>query len=150
MSIALLFCSGKEECFCFINAGGMEQLVYVLRSGMQSSRAITLLLLGVIEQATRYSIGCEGFLGWWPREDETIPSASSDGYNQLLKLILQKPRHDIASLVTYVLHRLRFYEVVSRFEVPCICFVLEFFLGNMALNHKHFPIHYNKRIRSNT
>ena len=95
----------------------MDQLAYLFNHDMQKSIAITLLLLGVIERATRHSVGCEGFLGWWPREDENIPSGTSNGYSHLLKLLLQKPRHDVASLATYVLHRLRFYEVVSRYEV---------------------------------
>ncbi|KAA8516811.1 hypothetical protein F0562_017079 [Nyssa sinensis] len=91
------------------------------------SSAVTLMLLGVVEQATRNSIGCEGFLGWWPREDENVPSGTSEGYNQLLKLLLQKQRHDVASLATYVLHRLRFYEVASRYE----CAVLSV-LGDLS------------------
>lgn len=115
--MALFLCSSKESCFHFVNCGGMDQLAYLFDHDMQKSSAVTLLLLGVIEQATRHSVGCEGFLGWWPREDENIPSGTSDGYSHLLKLLLQKPRHDVASLAIYVLHRLRFYEVVSRYEV---------------------------------
>ena len=83
----------------------------------QNSTTIMLLLLGVVERATRYSVGCEAFLGWWPREDDSIPSSISEGYSHLLKLILSKPRHDVASLATYLLHRLRFYEIASRYEV---------------------------------
>ncbi|XAR56054.1 hypothetical protein NMG60_11036351 [Bertholletia excelsa] len=116
LSAALLLCSGKESCFQFVNGGGMEQLGSIFRHDMQSSHAIILMLLGVIEQATRHSIGCEGFLGWWPREDESIPSGTSEGYNQLLKLLLQKRTHDVASLATHILHRVRFYEVASRYE----------------------------------
>ncbi|CAK7342049.1 unnamed protein product [Dovyalis caffra] len=116
LCVALLLCSSKESCFHFVNSGGMEQLAHIFSHEMQNSSAIILLLLGVIEQATRHPIGCEGFLGWWPREDESIPSGTSKGYSQLLKLFLQKPQHDVASLATYVLHRLRFYEVVSRYE----------------------------------
>ncbi|KAL5742054.1 hypothetical protein ACOSP7_028786 [Xanthoceras sorbifolium] len=116
LSVALLLCSGRESCFHFVNSGGMDQLAYVFSHGMENSTSITLLLLGVIEQATRHSIGCEGFLGWWPREDENIPSGISEGYGRLLNLLLQKPCHDVASLVTSVLHRLRFYEVASRYE----------------------------------
>lgn len=99
----------------------MEQLADAFSHSMQNSSAIRLLLLGVVEKATRYPIGCEGVLGWWPREDENIPSGISKGYSQLLNLFLQKPRHDLASLATYVLHRLRFYEVAARYEV-CIQF----------------------------
>lgn len=95
----------------------MDELAHVFRHDRQNSTATTLLLLGVVEQATRYSFGCEGFLGWWPREDENIPTGISEGYNRLLNLLLQKPRHAVASLATHVLHRLRFYEVVSRYEV---------------------------------
>lgn len=117
LSVALLLCSGRESCFHFVNSGGMEELAHVFSHGMQNSSAIILLLLGVIEQATRYPIGCEGILGWWPREDENVPSGVSKGYSQLLKLFLKRPQHDVASLATYVLHRLRFYEVASRYEV---------------------------------
>ncbi|KAK2655362.1 hypothetical protein Ddye_008414 [Dipteronia dyeriana] len=116
LSVALLLCSGRESCFHFVNSGGMDQLAYVFSHGTGNSSSITLLLLGVIEQATQHSIGCEGFLGWWPREDENIPSGVSEGYSRLLNLLLQKPHHDVASLVISVLHRLRFYEVASRYE----------------------------------
>ncbi|XP_071701386.1 protein virilizer homolog isoform X2 [Rutidosis leptorrhynchoides] len=115
LSAALLLCSHKESCFHFVNAGGMKQLTDIFYTKVHSSAA-TLILLGVIEQATRYSVGCEGFLNWWPREDDKIPIGTSEGYNQLLRLLLQKPRHDVASLATYILHRIRFYEVASRYE----------------------------------
>lgn len=95
----------------------MEKLGHVLNHGIHNSPTIKLLSLGVVEQATRHSIGCEGFLGWWPREDETIPIGSSKGYNQLLKFLLQNQRHDAACLATYILNRLHFYEVASRYEV---------------------------------
>ncbi|XP_048500624.1 protein virilizer homolog isoform X2 [Beta vulgaris subsp. vulgaris] len=94
----------------------MKQLAHFLSHDMQNSATVTLMLLGVIEQATRYSVGCEGLLGWWPRESEDVPSSVSEGYSQLLKLLMQKQRHDIAALVTYILHRLRVYEVASRYE----------------------------------
>ncbi|KAL1369387.1 protein virilizer homolog isoform X1 [Arachis hypogaea] len=116
LSMAHLLCSGRESCFHFVNSGGMEQLAKFFSKDGQNSTTIMLLLLGVVERATRFSVGCEGFLGWWPREDENIPSGTSEGYSQLLKLILSKPRHDVASLATYLLHRLRFYEVTSRYE----------------------------------
>lgn len=119
--MALFLCSGRESCFHFVSSGGMEQLAHIFCHDKPNSTATTLLLLGVLEQATRYSIGCEGFFGWWPREDENVPNGTSEGYSQLLKLLLQKPRHDVASLATYVLHRLRFYEFASRYEV---CFEL--------------------------
>lgn len=115
LSAALLLCSCKESCFNFVNGGGMKQLGDVFSKNEHSSAA-TLMLLGVVEQATRNSIGCEGFLGWWPREDDKVPVGISEGYNQLLKLLMQKQRHDIASLATYILHRMRFYEVASRYE----------------------------------
>lgn len=115
--MALLLCSGRESCFHFVNDGGMEQLAHVFRPDQQNSTATTLLLLGVIKQATGYSFGCEGFLGWWPREDENIPTGTSEGYTRLVNLLLQQPRHAVASLATNVLHRLRFYEVVLRYEV---------------------------------
>ncbi|VVA15380.1 PREDICTED: embryo defective 2016 [Prunus dulcis] len=116
LSVALLLCSGRESCFHFVSGGGMEQLVHVFCRDEQISTATTLLLLGVVEKATQHSFGCEGFLGWWPREDENKLSGVSDGYSKLLNLLLQKQRHDVASCATYVLHRLRFYEVASRFE----------------------------------
>ncbi|XP_043712875.1 protein virilizer homolog [Telopea speciosissima] len=116
LSIVLLLCSGRESCFHFVNGGGMEQLEHVFHLEIQKSTAFTLLVLGVVERATRHAIGCEGFLGWWPREDENVPAGNSEGYNHILKLLLQKQRHDVASLATYILHRLRSYEVASRYE----------------------------------
>lgn len=99
----------------------MEQLTQVVCNDLQNSAAVVLLLLGVMEQATGHSIGCEGLLGWWPREDENIPMGTSKGYNQLLKKLLQKPRHDVASVAIYVLRRLRTYEVASKYEVWFYC-----------------------------
>ncbi|XWS66566.1 hypothetical protein CRYUN_Cryun05aG0210500 [Craigia yunnanensis] len=141
LNVALFLCSSKESCFHFVNCGGMDQLAYLFDHDMQKSIAITLLLLGIIEQATRHSIGCEGFLGWWPREDENIPSGTSNGYSHLLKLLLQKPRHDVASLATYVLHRLRFYEVISRYE----CDVLSI-LGGLSATAKGTSVASDKLI----
>lgn len=117
LSLVLLLCSGKESCFQFVNSGGMEQLAGVFCTATKKSTAITLMLLSVVERATRYSIGCEGFLGWWPREDENVPSGYSEGYSHIVKLLLEKQQHDVASLATYILHRLRFYEVASKYEV---------------------------------
>ncbi|KAF6147683.1 hypothetical protein GIB67_003014 [Kingdonia uniflora] len=116
LSVVLLLCSGKDSCFHFVNCGGMELLARVIPLEMHKSPAVTLMLLGVIERATRYSIGCEGLLGWWGREGEDVPVANSEGYCQILKLLMQKQRHDVASLATYVLHRLRSFEVASRYE----------------------------------
>uniref|UniRef100_A0A2P2LKV7 Uncharacterized protein MANES_09G046200 n=1 Tax=Rhizophora mucronata TaxID=61149 RepID=A0A2P2LKV7_RHIMU len=116
LSLALLLCSGRESCFQFVNCGGMEQLSSFLSHDKQLSPAIMLLSLGALEQATRHPVGCEGILGWWPREDGNISCSISKGYSNLLKLFLQEPCHDIASLATYLLHRLRLYEVASRFE----------------------------------
>ena len=122
--VALLLCSTKKGCFHFVNGGGMEQLANILCNDPKPSITVLLLLLGVIEQATRYSVGCEGFLGWWPREDVTILAGTSENYTQLLKL-LQKPRHDVASLATYILRRLRIYELTAKYEVwfclTCLC-----------------------------
>ncbi|GJZ76498.1 protein virilizer [Tanacetum coccineum] len=115
LSGALLLCSSKESCYNFVNGGGMKQLSDIFCTKVHSSAA-TLLLLGAIEQATRHSVGCEGFLNWCHREDDTIPIGTSEGYNQLLKLLMQKPRHDVASLATYILHRARFYELATRYE----------------------------------
>ncbi|KAK4776143.1 hypothetical protein SAY87_024104 [Trapa incisa] len=116
LSVAIFLCSARESCFHFVNGGGMERLTQIGSFDLQNSAAVVLLFLGVIEQATRHSIGCEGLLGWWPREDENIPLGTSKGYNQLLKLLLQKPRHDVASIASNVLRRLRTYEVASRYE----------------------------------
>ncbi|KAL4591857.1 hypothetical protein LXL04_004831 [Taraxacum kok-saghyz] len=121
LSAALVLCSSKESCFNFVNGGGMKQLSDIFSKNALQSSAATLLLLGVIEQATRYSIGCEGFLGWWPREDDKMPAGTSECYNHLLKLLMQKQRHDIASLATYILHRIRVYEVASRYEFAVLC-----------------------------
>jgi hypothetical protein len=131
LSAALLLCSSKESCFHFVNSGGMKQLGSVFSNGKKNSSAVTLILLGVIEQATRNSMGCDGFLGWWPREDENIPSGVSESYNELLKLLAQRQRHDIASLATSILHRIRFYEVSSRYE----CAVLSV-LGGLSAGSK--------------
>lgn len=120
LSLAFLLCSGREGCLHFVNSGGMDQLVFLFGHDVQNSTTITLLLLGVVEQATRHAVGCEGFLGWWPREDESIPSGKSEGYCLLLKLLMQKPCHEVASLAIYILHRLRIYEIISRYEVLSI------------------------------
>ena len=96
----------------------MGQIINLLCWKTPKSAATTLLLLGIVEHATRHAFGCEAFLGWWPRTDHnSIPGGSSDGYCSLLKLLLEKERHDIASLATYVLQRLRFYEILSKYEV---------------------------------
>lgn len=117
LGASLLLCSGRDGTFHFVNGGGVSHLSHVLCHGDWNCTAMTLMLLGVVEKITCYSIGCEGFLGWWPREDENVPSGVSEGYSQLVKLLLRKQRHDIASLATYILHRLRFYEVACRYEV---------------------------------
>ncbi|GMH23020.1 hypothetical protein Nepgr_024863 [Nepenthes gracilis] len=116
LSLSLLLCSGRESCFHFVNGGAVEQLTCILSNEMHGSTAVTLMLLGIFEQATRYSAGCEGLLGWWPHEDETVPSGVSEGYSQLFKLLMEKQRHDVASLASYILHRLRLYQVASRYE----------------------------------
>ena len=96
----------------------MEQIINLLCWKTPKSAATTLLLLGIVEHATRNGFGCEAFLGWWPQtEHSSIRVASSNGYCSLLKLLLEKERHDIASLATYVLQRLRFYEILSKYEV---------------------------------
>ncbi|CAA0831811.1 embryo defective 2016 [Striga hermonthica] len=129
LSMATLFCSARESCFHFVNSGGMTQLGYVFANRMKNSTTLALLLLGVIERATSHSVGCEGFLGWWPREDERIPDGTSEGYNQLLKMLLENQRHDVASLATYLLHRMRLYEVACRYE----CIVLSILEGISAV-----------------
>jgi hypothetical protein len=118
LSLVLLLCSSKESCFYFVCAGGMEQIINLLCWKTSKSAATTLLILSIVERATRHGFGCEAFLGWWPRSDHNnIPICSSDGYCSLLKLLLEKERRDIASLSTYVLQRLRFFEILSKYEV---------------------------------
>ncbi|TVU46430.1 hypothetical protein EJB05_05967 [Eragrostis curvula] len=117
LSLVLLLCTSKESCFYFVCTGGMEQIINLLCWKTPKSPATTLLLLGIVEHITRHDFGCEAFLGWWPRSDNNnIPVGSSDGYCSLLRLLLEKERHDIASLSTYVLQRLRFYEILSKYE----------------------------------
>jgi len=120
--MVVLLCSAKESCFHFVNSGGMEQISIMLGYLLHRSTAFTLLLLGAVENASQHAIGCEGFLGWWPRADENVPTGKSDGYSNLLRLLFTKQRHDVASLATYILQRLRFYETTSRYEV-CMYFV---------------------------
>ncbi|XP_019096325.1 PREDICTED: uncharacterized protein LOC104767343 [Camelina sativa] len=136
LSLTFLLCSGREGCLQFVNSGGMDRLVYLFGHDLQSSTTITLLLLEVVEQATRHSVGCEGFLGWWPREDGSIPSGKSEGYSLLLKLLMQKPCHEIASLAIYILRRLRIYEVISRYEFAVLS-ALE------GLSNSHGPATHN-------
>ncbi|KAK3150151.1 hypothetical protein QOZ80_3AG0229280 [Eleusine coracana subsp. coracana] len=117
LKLVLLLCSSKESCFYFVCAGGMEQIINLLCWKTPNSAATTLLLIGIVEHATRHGFGCEAFLGWWPRSNHNnIPACSSDGYCSLLKLLLEKERHDIASLAAYVLQRLRFYEILSKYK----------------------------------
>ncbi|XP_022982800.1 uncharacterized protein LOC111481554 [Cucurbita maxima] len=139
LSVALFLCSAKESCFHFVNGGGMEQIVQLLSSGLEDSTSATLLLLAVIEQATQHSFGCEGLLGWWPREDENVPSGASEGYSQLLNLLLQKPRHDIASLATRILQRLSFYEVALRYECAILS-VLEGLSSSGRVPNVHLDV----------
>jgi hypothetical protein len=95
----------------------MDKIIQLLSVEIQDSTFFTLLLVSIVECATRHGIGCEAFLGWWSHGDQTIPLHASLGYTLLLRLLLEKQRHDIASLATYVLHRLRFFETLSRYEV---------------------------------
>ncbi|KAJ6813815.1 uncharacterized protein M6B38_141565 [Iris pallida] len=124
LNVVLLLCSARDGCFHFVNSGGMEQIAALVAELFHRSTSLALLILGVIENATRHAIGCEGFLGWWPRENESVPVGKSDGYSNLLKMLLTKQRHDVASLATYVLQRLHFYESISRYE-SAILSVLE-------------------------
>ncbi|CAN0847560.1 Protein virilizer homolog [Linum grandiflorum] len=135
LCVAFLLCSGRECCFHFVNQGGIEQLAHFFSHEIPSSSAVVLLLLGVIERATRHPIGCEGILGWWPREDENVPTGFSKGYSQLLKLFLEKPRHDVASLATYILHRLRVYEVASRYESAVLSALASLSTDEKVTNH---------------
>lgn len=91
--------------------------MHVFSLEVHHSTPTTLLLLGVVEQATRHSFGCERFLGLRACEDESVPSGISEGYSRLLNLLLEKPRHDVFSNATYILHRLRLFEVAARYEV---------------------------------
>ncbi|EPS68683.1 hypothetical protein M569_06085, partial [Genlisea aurea] len=116
LSMARLMCFARESCFHFVYFGGMEHLVQFFTHQMKNYASLQLLILGVIDQATRHSVGCEGLLGWWPLEDEIPPACTSNGYNLVLKLLLESQRHDVASLATQILHRIRLYEVACRYE----------------------------------
>lgn len=61
LGVSLFFCSSRDSCFHFVCGGGMDQIIKLLCCETQRSMAITLLLLRVVEAATRYGIGCEGF-----------------------------------------------------------------------------------------
>ncbi|XP_078432538.1 mRNA methyltransferase EMB2016 isoform X2 [Wolffia australiana] len=122
LGVAFLLCSAKESCFWFVTSGAMKKLNKIMSSEFRSPGS-TLLLLCVVEQATRHAIGCEAFLGWWPRKDSEVPAGISDGYCRLLSLLIQKQRHDVASLASYILHRLRFYEVAVRYESQVLSFL---------------------------
>lgn len=61
LSMAYLLCSGRESCFQFVNSGGMQQIEMFFLNDGQDSTTITLLFLGVVERATRYTVGCETF-----------------------------------------------------------------------------------------
>ncbi|WOL04309.1 hypothetical protein Cni_G13030 [Canna indica] len=124
LSLALLFCSWREGCFHFVNNAGMERIICLLGNEIQNSPAITLMLLGIVEYATRHGIGCEGFLGWWPRGDENVPTGYSDGYSFLVSLLLGKQQHCVSSLAAYILHRLRFYEIAAKYE-SAVCSLLD-------------------------
>lgn len=52
----------------------------------------------------------------WSKSIEKHPLGFSESYCRLLELILSKPRHDVASLATYLLYRLIFYGFASRYE----------------------------------
>ncbi|KAG0494568.1 hypothetical protein HPP92_005562 [Vanilla planifolia] len=123
LSMLLLVCLESESCFFYVNGGGMEHIVSLLGDDMQGTTAFTLLLLGVVETVTRHAVGCEAFLGWWPRNDDYVPVSKSEGYSNLLKLLLRKQRHDVASLASYILHRLRIYELASRYELSVLSIV---------------------------
>ncbi|PKA63718.1 hypothetical protein AXF42_Ash017002 [Apostasia shenzhenica] len=125
LSMVLLVCSARKSCFHFINGGGIEQVVTLLGDETLSSTALQLLILGVIENATRHAVGCEAFLGWWPRNEQNVPTAKSEGYSNLLKLLLRKQRHDVASLASCILQRLRCYEVACRYESSVLSVVVD-------------------------
>lgn len=116
LGLALLLCSSQESCYWFVSYGSMEKIINIFSHEVKKSTSTTLFLLGIVEFATRHAVGCEGFLGWWPREDDNVPIRRSDGYSYLLELLLGNQRHDVASLATYILHRLRLYEIASRYE----------------------------------
>ncbi|XP_031496398.1 protein virilizer homolog isoform X2 [Nymphaea colorata] len=116
LSVVTILCSSKEGCIQFINGAGMNYLSCLFLDDTPRSTGTSLMLLGVIECITRHAIGCEAFLGWWPRPDVNVPAGTSDGYCYILKLLLHKQRHDIASLAMYILRRLRLYEIAAKFE----------------------------------
>jgi len=57
LSLVLLLCSSKESCFYFISSGGMGQIINLLCWKTPKSAATTLLLLGIVEHATRHAFG---------------------------------------------------------------------------------------------
>ncbi|XP_057830366.2 protein virilizer homolog isoform X1 [Cryptomeria japonica] len=116
LSMVHLLCTDTEGCCQFVKAGGMQYLINVLQHDLGRSTSTTLLALGVVEHACRYAVGCEAFLGWVRRKGESVPTGTSEGYSTLLKLLLQRPRHSVACLVTKLLHRLRAYEIMVKFE----------------------------------
>ncbi|KAJ3682983.1 hypothetical protein LUZ60_013210 [Juncus effusus] len=116
LALILLLCFSKEGCLHFSKIGGMNKIIQLISQETKESTFITLLVVSIIECGTRHGIGCESFLGWSPAGGGPVPVRTSQGYSCLLRLLLEKQRHDVASLATYVLHRLHFYETLSRFE----------------------------------
>lgn len=116
LSTMHLLCTDAEGCRQFVEAGVMQHLVDILQHDSGRSTATTLMVLGVVERACRYAVGCEALLGWLPREGGAVPKGSSEGYGTLLRLLLQKQRHDIACLASLILQRLRAYEIIIEFE----------------------------------
>ena len=117
LSTMHLLCTDIEGCHQFVEAGVMQHLVGILQHDLGRSTATSLMVLGVIERACRYAVGCEALLGWFPREGGNVPNGASEGYSTLLRLLLQRQRHDIACLTSHILHRLRAYEIIIVFEV---------------------------------
>lgn len=116
LSTMHLLCTDIEGCRQFVEAGVMQHLVDILQHDSGRSTATSLMVLGVVERACRYAVGCEALLGWLPREGGSVPNGASEGYSTLLRLLLQKQRHDIACLASHILHRLRAYEIIVVFE----------------------------------
>ncbi|MQL89225.1 hypothetical protein Taro_021799 [Colocasia esculenta] len=149
LGVILLLCSARDSCFWFVNSGGMEHIAHIFSCELQRSAATTLLLLCVVEQATRHAIGCEGFLGWWPREDGNVPLGNSDGYCHLLSLLMQKQRHDVASLATYILHRLRSYEIAARFESAVLSLLTDLSADRLAMTDRlHALVTANSQLKN--
>lgn len=145
LSTMHLLCTDIEGCRQFVEAGVMQHLVGILQHDLGRSTATSLMVLGVVERACRYAVGCEALLGWLPREGGSVPNGASEGYSTLLRLLLHRQRHDIACLTSHILHRLRAYEIIIVFESTVWPF-----LENPSTNDKVAESSIKALVRANT